>query len=393
MGVSSSQVKSLGCRLNLAEGLAIEAMLAAAGDRTTRVVNTCAVTVEAEADSRRAVREAVRTGAPVAVTGCAATIAPTAWAVLPGVARIVPNAAKLDPGAWGAAHAAPPPRRTRAFVEAQGGCDHACTFCIIPAGRGPSRSVPASEVVARVRAAVADGAKEVVLSGVDLTSWRQGEARLGDLVRDLLRAVPELPRLRLSSLDVAEIDMALLAALAEEPRLMPHLHLSLQAGDDLVLKRMRRRHGRAQAEAFVRAARRARPDLVLGADLIAGFPTETEAAFANTLALVDGLGLTWLHVFPYSPRPGTPAARMPQVPPPVRRERAARLREAGACAAQRFAAVQVGRTAQFLAEAKDGHTEHFARLSLAGRAAAPGTLLAVRVLAAHANGALIGEAA
>jgi threonylcarbamoyladenosine tRNA methylthiotransferase MtaB len=372
----SERVQSLGCRLNLAEGEAIAAMLGAGGPR---VVNTCAVTAEAEADGRRAVRAA---GPGVVVTGCAATIDPAAWAALPGVARVVPNAVKLDPATWGAS-AAPVPRvRTRAFVEAQGGCDHACTFCIIPAGRGPSRSVPSVEVVANVRAAVEAGAKEVVLSGVDLTSWGEGEARLGDLVRHVLRAVPELPRLRLSSVDVAEIDAALLATLAEEPKLMPHLHLSLQAGDDLVLKRMRRRHTRAHALTFAAAARRARPDIVFGADLIAGFPTECDDAFARTLDLVDAMGLTWLHVFPYSPRPGTPAARMPQVAPPLRRERAARLRAAGTAASEAFAADQVGCTAQVLAEARGGLTEHFARVRFL-RPPPPNTLAAARIVGAE----------
>jgi len=384
------QVRSFGCRLNLAEGLAIGAMLASAGDAATRVVNTCAVTAEAEADGRRALRAAAATGAPVVVTGCASTIAPAAWAALPGVVRVVPNAGKRDPASWGASAAPPPARRTRMFIEAQGGCDHACTFCVIPLGRGASLSVPAAEVIARVRAAVSAGAQEVVLSGVDLTSWQEGAARLGDLVRAVLRAVPELRRLRLSSVDAAEIDAALLRALAEETRLMPHLHLSLQAGDDLILKRMKRRHSRADAVRVVAEARRARPDIVFGADLIAGFPTESEAAFANTLALVEEAGLTWLHVFPYSPRPGTPASRMPQLDPALRRERAGRLRAAGELAARRFAEAQVGRVAQWLAETRGGHTEHFARLALAGPPPPPGTLMAVCVTAANDNATLVG---
>jgi threonylcarbamoyladenosine tRNA methylthiotransferase MtaB len=384
------QVVSHGCRLNLAEGRSIAAMLDAAGDRATRVVNTCAVTAEAEADGRKAVRAAAATGMAVVVTGCAATIAPRAWAAFAGVARVIPNGAKLDPASWGAAALPAPPRRTRAFIEAQGGCDHACTFCVIPQGRGASRSVPMMTVVERVRSAVAEGAKEVVLSGVDLTAWRGGEARLGELVRAVLRAVPDLPRLRLSSIDVAEIDAVLLRVLAEEPRLMPHLHLSLQAGDDLILKRMKRRHRRADALCFAAEARRLRPDVVFGADLIAGFPTETEAAFANTLALVADAGLTWLHVFPYSPRPGTPAARMPQVDPGVRRERAARLRQAGNAAARAFASGQVGRTVQWLAESRAGHTQHFARLALVGPARAAGTLMPVRVVAANDNATLLG---
>ena len=384
------QVRSFGCRLNMAEGSSIAAMLAAAGDAATRVVNSCAVTAEAEADGRRAVRAAAATGAAVVVTGCAATIAPDHWTALPGVARVVPNAAKLDPASWGAPAAPPAARRTRAFIEAQGGCDHACTFCVIPQGRGASRSVPAASVIARVREAASAGAQEVVLSGVDLTSWREGEARLGDLVHAVLHAVPELPRLRLSSIDVAELDVALLRALAEETRLMPHLHLSLQAGDDLVLKRMKRRHSRADALRVIAQARHARPDIVFGADLIAGFPTEAEAAFANTLSLVEEAGLTWLHVFPYSARPGTPASRMPQVPLPLRRERAARLRAVGQTMARRFAAAQLGRVVQWLAEARGGLTEHFARLALQGAPPAPGTLMAVRVTAANETATLVG---
>ena len=386
----NEQVTSHGCRLNLAEGFAIAAMLRAAGDGTTRVVNSCAVTTEAEADGRRAVRAAAAEGRGVVVTGCAATIAPAAWAALPGVARVVPNGRKLDPASWGAAALPAPPFRTRAVVDVQGGCDHACTFCVIPLARGPSRCLTGAEVIARVQGAVEAGAREVVLSGVDLTSWQEGGLRLGDLVRMVLRVVPALPRLRLSSVDVAELDGALLRALAEEPRLMPHLHLSLQAGDDLILKRMKRRHSRADALRFVAAARRARPDIVFGADLIAGFPTETDAAFANTRALIAEAGLTWLHVFPFSPRPGTPASRMPEVAPPLRRERAAILRAAGAAAARSFARSQLGARVAWLAETKSGHTEHFARLSLAGGAVPPGTLLAVRVTATNDNGSLVG---
>lgn len=387
------QVQSQGCRLNMAEGLQIAAMLAAAGDRTTRVVNTCAVTAEAEADGRRAVRAAAARGGPVLVTGCAATIAPAAWAAMEGVRQVVPNQAKLDPRAWGATAVPAPARRTRAFIEAQDGCDHACTFCVIPHGRGGSRSRPAGELIARVRQAVAAGAREVVLSGVDLTAWQEGAARLGDLVRAVLQAVPGLARLRLSSIDVAETDPALLGVLAEEPRLMPHLHLSLQSGDDLVLKRMKRRHRREDVLRFVAEARRRRPDMVFGADLIAGFPTETEQAFTSTLSLVEEAVLTWLHVFPYSPRPGTPAARMPQLDGALRRERAARLRLAGAAMAGRFAASQVGRVVHWLAESRGGHTEHFARLRLCGASPPPGTLLRVRVTAANDDATLLGVAA
>jgi threonylcarbamoyladenosine tRNA methylthiotransferase MtaB len=376
-------VASFGCRLNQAEGDAIAAMLPG---HDVRVVNTCAVTAEAEAQARQALRRARRAapGAEIVATGCAATIAPQAWAGLAD--RVVPNAAKLDPATWGTARPAPalPANRTRAVIEAQQGCDHACTFCVIPLGRGASRPVPAAAVIARVRAATEAGASEAVLSGVDLTSWREDQARLGDLVRAVLRAVPNLPRLRLSSIDVAEIDAELWRVIGDEPRLMPHLHLSLQAGDDLVLKRMKRRHTRAQAIAAAHRARALRPGIALAADLIAGFPTETDAAFANTLDLVAAAGLSFLHVFPYSPRPGTPAARMPQLPRGVVLERAARLREAGASAAAAFARAQIGRSARWLAERDgSGRTEHFLPLRLAHGTVPQGTLLDVRVTAAE----------
>lgn len=376
-------VTSFGCRLNQAEGDAIAAMLPG---QDVRVVNTCAVTAEAEAQARQALRRARRAapGAAIVATGCAATIAPDAWRALAD--RVVPNAAKLDPASWGAAVAPPTQaaQRTRAVIEAQQGCDHACTFCVIPLGRGASRAVPTASVIARVRGAVAAGAKEAVLSGVDLTSWQDGEARLGDLVCAVLRAVPELPRLRLSSIDVAEMDDALWRAIAEEPRLMPHLHLSLQAGDDLVLKRMKRRHTRAQSIAACHRARALRPGIALAADLIAGFPTETDTAFANTLGLVEESGLSFLHVFPYSSRPATPAARMPQLPRGLVLERAARLREAGAAAAASFAQAQLGHTARWLAERDGGgRTEHFLPFRLTHGAVPQGTLLEVRIAAAH----------
>ncbi|MBY0336921.1 MAG: radical SAM protein, partial [Acetobacteraceae bacterium] len=308
----------------------MRALAPAAGWPDALIVNTCAVTAEAEAQARQAIRRAAREapGRPILVTGCAAQIAPGRWAGLPGVARVVGNGTKLDPAAWD--RGAPPITRadaarpaaggaTRGFVAVQNGCDHACTFCIIPAGRGPSRSVPVPEVIAAVRAQVEAGRREVVLTGVDIASWRQDELRLGDLVRAVLRAVPDLPRLRLSTLDPAAMDEALWRALAEEERLMPQLHLSAQHGADLMLKRMRRRHRRADLLAVARRARASRPEVALGADLIAGFPTETEAHHAETLALIGEAGLSLLHVFPYSARPGTPAARMPALPGPVAR--------------------------------------------------------------------------
>jgi threonylcarbamoyladenosine tRNA methylthiotransferase MtaB len=315
---------------------------------------------------------------------------------MPEVDRVLGNQEKLQPESWGLAPAervavndimavretaahliAGFEDRARAFIQVQQGCDHRCTFCIIPFGRGPSRSVPIGRVVEQVRALVAAGYNEVVLSGVDITSYGPdlpGAPTLGQMVRRLLALVPELPRLRLSSLDPVEIDDDLWRLIAEEPRLMPHLHLSLQAGDDMVLKRMKRRHSRADAIAFCERARSLRPDMVFGADLIAGFPTETDAMFDNTLRAVDECGLTWLHVFPYSPRPGTPAARMPQVHGAVRRERAARLREAGERAAARTLAGLVGRRASVLVEKDDlGRTEHFAPIRL-GTPLPPGAL-------------------
>jgi threonylcarbamoyladenosine tRNA methylthiotransferase MtaB len=274
--------------------------------------------------------------------------------------------------------------RARAYVEVQNGCDHRCTFCIIPYGRGPSRSVPTAEVVTRVRRLAEAGCAEVVLTGVDLTSYGAdlgtGE-RLGDLVRVVLRAVPELRRLRLSSIDSIEVDDALIAAIAEEPRLMPHVHLSLQAGDDLILKRMKRRHLRADAVALCDRLRRLRPDIVFGADLIAGFPTETEAMFANTEALVDDCGLTYLHVFPFSVRPGTPAARMPQVGPGVAKRRASRLRAKGERALAVYLDTQRGREVDVLMERPDmGRTMQFAEVRLAGPSLhQPGSIVRARV--------------
>jgi threonylcarbamoyladenosine tRNA methylthiotransferase MtaB len=390
------EILTFGCRLNAAES---ETMRALAGGADAIVVNTCAVTAEAEAQARQAIRKAAREhpGRPIHVTGCAAEIAPGSWAALPGVVRVIPNAAKLDPAIWGAAAPAPPARsRTRAVVQVQTGCDHRCTFCVIPFGRGPSRSVPAGLVVEHARAAVAAGAREVVLSGVDLTSYGAdlpGRPRLGSLVRRVLRLVPDLPRLRLSSLDPAEMDAELWQAITEEERLMPHLHLSVQHGADLVLKRMKRRHGRAEVLALAARARAARPDIAFGADLIAGFPTETEAHHAETLALVEEAGLAFLHVFPFSARPFTPAARMPQIPVPLRRERAARLREAGARVARRLFESRLGRVEQVLLERPDrGHSEQFAPVRLRGGGFARGELRAVRAVAVDEHG-LIAEAA
>ena len=403
----SPDILTFGCRLNIAES---EVMRGLAGD--TVVVNTCAVTAEAERQARHAIsrlhRE--RPGARIVVTGCAVQIDPASWAALPGVTRVLGNADKLRPDAWDAGapsavsdvmavrQAAAHPvvefaGRTRAFVQVQQGCDHRCTFCVIPFGRGPSRSVPVGAVVRQVRALVEAGTREVVVTGVDIASYGPdlpGAPTLGGLVRRVLALVPDLPRLRLSSLDPAADDAELWRLLAEEPRLMPHLHLSLQAGSDLVLKRMKRRHSRAQALATIARARALRPGLAVGADLIAGFPTETAAQFAETLAFVEDAAIPYLHVFPYSERPGTPAARMPPVPKPERRARAAQLRHAGTRVAERFHAAQLGREAMVLAERNGtGHTEHFAPVRLQATA---GTLVRARITGSDADG-LVAEAA
>jgi threonylcarbamoyladenosine tRNA methylthiotransferase MtaB len=400
----SLDVLTFGCRLNTYESEVMRGHAQAAGLADTVIVNTCAVTAEAERQARQAIRRAhrERPEAAIVVTGCAAQIDPARWAALPGVARVLGNDDKLRAENWvaGAASAvsdimqarqtAPHlvsefAGRARAFLEVQQGCDHRCTFCIIPYGRGPSRSVPMGVIAERARALVASGYQEIVLTGVDLTSYGPdlpGAPTLGEMIRRLLAAVPDLPRLRLSSLDPNEIDADLWRLIEAEPRLMPHLHLSLQAGNDLILKRMKRRHSRADSLAVIARARAARPGIAIGADLIAGFPTESDALFADTLALVEEAELPLLHVFPYSERPGTPAARMPQVPPALRRERAARLRAAGAAiAAQRYAA-QIGQRFAVLTEnGRAGHTEHYAPVRLIHDAPA-GRILSARVVAA-----------
>ena len=406
----SVEVVTFGCRLNAYESEVMRGL--AAGCPDTVVVNTCAVTAEAERQARQTVRRLARErpGASIVVTGCAAQIDPAAWAALPGVSRVLGNADKLAaenwvPGAPGAVSDIMAARETaphlvsefagraRAFVQVQQGCDHRCTFCIIPFGRGPSRSVPVGAVVAQVRTLVESGFREVVLTGVDITSYGAGlpgRPTLGQLVRRLLALLPELPRLRLSSLDPEEIDAELWRLIAEEPRLMPHLHLSLQAGSDLILKRMKRRHSRADALAAISRARDLRPGIAIGADLIAGFPTETDPLFEETLALVQEAELPFLHVFPYSARPGTPAARMPQTPAPIRRERAARLRAAGRRNAARFFRAQLGRTVSVLIESGDrGHTEHYVPIRLA-TPAQPGRVVEARVRQVTGDG-LLGE--
>ncbi len=381
---------TLGCRLNAYETEAMRALTETAGLGNTHVINTCAVTAEAVRKARQEIRKLRRDDpdARIVVTGCAAQTEPETFRDMAEVDHVLGNTEKMQPETWAglagdfigetekvmvddimsvtetAGHLIDGfGTRSRAYVQVQNGCDHRCTFCIIPYGRGNSRSVPAGVVVDQIRRLVDRGYNEVVLTGVDLTSWGAdlpAQPKLGDLVMRILKLVPDLPRLRISSIDSIEVDENLMQAIATEPRLMPHLHLSLQAGDNMILKRMKRRHSREDAIAFAEEARRLRPDMTFGADIIAGFPTETEAMFENSLKLVEECNLTWLHVFPYSPRPGTPAAKMPQVHGKAIKERAARLREAGDRQVARHLAAQVGRTHRVLLESPHmGRTEQF----------------------------------
>lgn len=401
MGAMSLDVVTFGCRLNIAESEVIRREAVAAGVDNAVIVNTCNVTAEAVRQARQTIRRIKREqpDAQIVVTGCAAQTAPAPFAAMTEVDRVLGNEEKLDARAWsniwasnervavGDIMAVTRQRmnavdhiegHTRAFVQVQNGCDHRCTFCIIPFGRGNSRSLPMDDAVAQVRRLVGNGYREVVLTGVDITSYGADlpdAPRLGALVKRILRDVPELVRLRLSSIDSVEVDDDLLDAFANEPRLMPHLHLSLQAGDDLILKRMKRRHSRGDAIAFCEQVRRLRPDVVFGADIIAGFPTETEDMFTRSLDLVDECGLTQLHVFPFSPRPGTPAARMPQLDRSVVKERAQRLREKGEAALRAHLAAQVGSKRLVLTERGGiGRTEQFTAVRLAS-AIAPGTFI------------------
>ena len=391
--MTAPKFTTLGCRLNAYETEAMKALTRGAGLSDVVVVNTCAVTSEAVRKARQEIRKLRRDnpGARLIVTGCAAQTEPQTFAAMDEVDVVLGNTEKMLPETW--------PRlspdligqtepvqvddimsvtetaghlidgfgtRSRAYVQVQNGCDHRCTFCIIPYGRGNSRSVPAGVVVDQIKRLVDGGYNEVVLTGVDLTSWGAdlpAAPKLGDLVMRILRLVPDLPRLRISSIDSIEVDDNLMQAIATEPRLMPHLHLSLQHGDDMILKRMKRRHLRDDAIRFAQEARDLRPDMTFGADIIAGFPTETEAMFENSLKLVEECDLTWLHVFPYSPRTGTPAARMPQVDGRQIRERAAQLRAAGTEAVARHLAAQVGQVHHVLMESPEmGRTEQFAEV-------------------------------
>lgn len=412
--MSGAELLTFGCRLNLHESERMQAQTRHLDDVV--IVNTCAVTGSAERQARQAIRRAHRDRpqARIVVTGCAAQVAPEKWSALPGVARVLGNSEKLEAKSWTEAAlrearpvedimTAPPVAaspvveasgHTRALLQVQQGCDHRCTFCIIPYGRGPSRSVPEDEAIARARALVAAGHREIVLTGVDIASWGAdltGQPRLGALCRALLLAVPELPRLRLSSLDPAAVDDDLWRLLADEPRFLPHLHLSLQAASDMVLKRMKRRHSVAQAGELIERARALRPDLGVGADLIAGFPTETEEQAEETLHFVRAHRIPYLHVFPYSERPGTPAARMPAVPNAQRQARAAALRAAGEENRTEFWRSLVGRELDVLMEGPErGHSAQFASVRLDRSVATRGTVQRLRALSLDDDG-LVAE--
>ena len=392
--MTTPEFTTLGCRLNAYETEAMKDLAGQAGLENALVVNTCAVTAQAVRKARQEVRRLRRDnpGARLIVTGCAAQTEPGTFAAMPEVDAVIGNSEKMKPDTWGrlaadfigqtervqvndimsvtetAGHLIDGfGTRSRAYVQIQNGCDHRCTFCIIPYGRGNSRSVPAGVVVDQIKRLVDAGYNEIVLTGVDLTSWGADlplGPKLGDLVMRILKLVPDLPRLRISSIDSIEVDENLMQAIATERRLMPHLHLSLQHGDDMILKRMKRRHLRDDAIRFVEEARRLRPDMTYGADIIAGFPTETEAQFGNSLKLIEECHLTWLHVFPYSPRPGTPAARMPQVDGRAIKDRAARLRAAGAAQVTAHLAEQQGRAHNILMEhPRMGRTEQFTEVA------------------------------
>ena len=422
------RVETFGCRLNAFEAEVIRAHLNGDGGRHRIIFNTCAVTAEAERQARQAIRKARRDHpeAEIVVTGCAAQIDPDGFGAMDEVDRVIGNEEKLRIETWrGGGDGRPEPRimvndimgvtetaphlvsgfegRARAFVQVQQGCDHRCTFCIIPFGRGNSRSVAIGEVVRQARVLVDNDYRELVLTGVDITSYGSdlpGRPSLGQLCRRLLALVPDLQRLRLSSIDPVEIDDDLLILIADEPRLMPHLHLSVQAGDDLILKRMKRRHLRGDVIEIARRLRNLRPDIVLGADFIAGFPTETEAMFQRSLDLVDEAGLMHLHVFPYSARSGTPAARMPQVPKADRKRRAAMLRAAGDAMLTQYIASRSGiRERVLIEQGCAGHTEHFVPMTITGTGTDPANAGAIvgtvvdAVVTAAADGRLLGTLA
>lgn len=420
------QVVTFGCRLNTYESQVMKDLGRQAGLENSIIINTCAVTAEAERQAKQTIRRLRREHpeAEIIVTGCASQINPASYADMAEVSRVIGNEEKMKLSSYlkdeehprilvndimavreTAGHLVSGfEGKARAFVQVQNGCDHRCTFCTIPYGRGNSRSVAIGEIVAQVRSLIQAGYQEIVMTGVDITAYGAdlpGAPSLGQMIRRLLALVPELGRLRLSSLDPVEMDEDLWQLIGQEPRLLPHLHMSLQAGDDMILKRMKRRHLRADAIAFCEKARDLRPDVVFGADLIAGFPTETDEMFENTLRSIDDCGLTYLHVFPYSSRPGTPASRMPPVPGPIVKRRAAILRQKGEEALQQFYQSCVGKEAQFLVESKEktdvgmiirGKTDHFAPIHLETLVEhAVGSVINVFVINATYDG-LIGKA-
>lgn len=420
--MTTPRFTTFGCRLNAYETEAMKVLATDAGVQNVEIVNTCAVTAEAVRKAKQEIRRLrrERPEARILVTGCAAQTDPQSFAEMSEVDMVIGNAEKMNPATW--AGMAPDfvgqtepvqvddimsvtqtaghlidgfGTRSRAYVQVQNGCDHRCTFCIIPFGRGNSRSVPAGVIVSQIQRLVDKGYNEVVLTGVDLTSWGAdlpATPRLGDLVQRILKLVPDLPRLRISSIDSIEVDPALMDAIAVQPRLMPHLHLSLQHGDNLILKRMKRRHLRDDAIDFVQEAKKLRPDITFGADLIAGFPTETDAHFDNLLALVEDCDLTWLHVFPYSPRPGTPAAKMPQVDGRIIKQRAARLRDVGKAAVDRHLAAQINTSHAVLMERPNlGRTQHFAEVVFSEPQ--PEGQIIPTMITGHKNGKLLGERA
>jgi threonylcarbamoyladenosine tRNA methylthiotransferase MtaB len=412
------EIVTFGCRLNTYESEVMRQLSENAGLEDTVIVNTCAVTNEATRQARQTIRKIARErpGAKIIVTGCAAQIEPESFATLPGVARVIGNQEKLEAKTWRDAFSPLTEQiavndimsvretaahlidgftdRARAYVQVQNGCDHRCTFCIIPYGRGPSRSVPAGEVVTQIRRLVEADYKEIVLTGVDMTSWGgdlPGTPKLGRLVRQILKGAPDLARLRLSSIDPVEIDDELMDMIESEARLMPHLHLSIQAGDDMILKRMKRRHSRADVIALTRRLRASRPEIALGADLIAGFPTETDEMFENTVRLIDECEIAFAHVFPFSPKAGTPAARMPQVSRAIAKARAQTLRARGAERLQAHLARQSSGETDLLAERDNfARAPNFTPVRLA-TAAAAGTLVRARITG-HTKDCLLAEA-
>jgi threonylcarbamoyladenosine tRNA methylthiotransferase MtaB len=413
--VSSVEQVSFGCRLNTFESEVMRGHADKAGLENAIVFNTCAVTSEATRQARQAIRKAYKENPErqIIVTGCAAQTDPDIFAAMPEVSRVLGNEEKLQSSSWTIGSNRPrvdvsdimtvketrPPMieqltgRTRAFVQVQNGCDHRCTFCIIPFGRGNSRSVSVVDAVEQVRRLVASGHAEVVLSGVDLTSWGadlDGSPKLGALLAAILKHVPDLKRLRLSSIDSIEVDDQLIEVLTGDTRVMPHLHLSLQSGDNMILKRMKRRHSREHTIEFCDMLRAKRPDIVFGADIIAGFPTETDEMFENSMKIVDECGLTYLHVFPYSPRPGTPAAKMPTVEQSLIKRRAALLRAKGEARQSTFMASQMGATRDVLVETPNqGRTEHFA-LAKFDTVMVPGALITAQVKSVTASHLVMG---